>query len=198
MVVATALEAGAEVLCLLDDDPRKWGTTILGVPICGPVASYSRFIEEKEVKFILALGDNELRKRLMGYVKGVTWATLVHPDAYVHSSVSIGEGTVIFAGALIQPFAEIGQHVIVNTGVIVEHDCRVGNWAHLASGACLAGGVEVGEGALLGARGVVIPGKRIGRWSVVGAGSVVVRDIPDFSLAYGVPARVHKIMAKEE
>ena len=198
VVVATALEAGVEVLCLLDDDSKKWGTSVLGVPICGPIASLSRFLGEKEVHFVLALGDNKLRRKLMSHINGVTWATLVHPKAYVHPSVSIGQGTVIFAGALIQPSAEIGQHVIVNTGAIVEHDCRVGSWAHIASGARLAGEVEVGEGTLLGAGGVVIPGKRIGRWSVVGAGSVVTRDIPDFSLAYGVPAKVQRTLAAGE
>jgi sugar O-acyltransferase (sialic acid O-acetyltransferase NeuD family) len=197
VVVATALEAGVEVLCLLDDDSKKWGTSVLGVPICGPIASLSRFFGEKEVHFVLALGDNKLRRK-MSHINGVKWATLVHPKAYVHPSVSIGQGTVIFAGVLIQPSAEIGQHVIVNTGAIVEHDCRVGSWAHIASGARLAGGVEVGEGTLLGAGGVVIPGKRIGRWSVVGAGSVVTRDIPDFSLAYGVPAKVQRTLAAGE
>jgi sugar O-acyltransferase (sialic acid O-acetyltransferase NeuD family) len=197
-VVATALEAGVEVLCLLDDDPKKWGTSVLGVPVYGPIASFSSFFGEKEIHFVLALGDNKLRRKLMSHINGVTWATLVHPKAYVHPSVSIGQGTVIFEGVLIKPSTEIGQHVIVNTGAIVGHDCRVGDWAHLAPGATLTGEVEVGEGTLLGARGVVIPGKRIGRWSVVGAGSVVTRDIPDFSLAYGVPAKVQRTLAAGE
>lgn len=50
--------------------------------------------------------------------------------------------------------------------------------------------VTVGAGAWLGHHSVVLPGVTVGRNAVVGAGSVVTRDVPDFSVAVGVPARV--------
>jgi len=50
--------------------------------------------------------------------------------------------------------------------------------------------VEIGSGSWLGAGVAVLPGVRIGRHAVVGAGSVVTRDVPDFAIAAGVPARV--------
>lgn len=196
VVLATALEVGAEVLALLDDDPAKWGASLLGVPVAGPVSLFERFVQE-DARFVLAIGENRLRRRLTVLLDGVRWATLVHPRAYVHATASLGEGTVVFAGAVVQPSARIGRHAIVNTGVVVEHDCQVGDWVHLASGVRLAGGVEIAEGAFLGAGVVVIPGKRVGRWSTVGAGGVVVRDVPDFSLAYGVPAKVQRRLQEE-
>jgi UDP-2-acetamido-3-amino-2,3-dideoxy-glucuronate N-acetyltransferase len=52
-----------------------------------------------------------------------------------------------------------------------------------------AQGVVVREGASLGARAVVVAGCVIGRWALVAAGAVVTRDVPDFALAAGVPAR---------
>jgi acetyltransferase EpsM len=57
----------------------------------------------------------------------------------------------------------------------------------------LCGTVKVGEGTLIGARAIVIPGKKIGKWVTIGAGSVVVKDIPDYAVAVGNPARVIKI-----
>ena len=45
------------------------------------------------------------------------------------------------------------------------------------------------EGAAIGARAVVVAGVTIGRWAVVGAGSVVTRDVPEFALVVGTPAR---------
>lgn len=196
VVVATALEAGVDVVAILDDAPAKWGSNLLGVPVLGPVVSFGKFCREG-FRFVLAVGENRLRKKLSFLMAGVAWATLVHPKAYVHSTATLGEGTVVFAGAVVQPSAQIGRHAIVNTGAVVEHDCRVGDWAHLASGVRLAGGVEVEEGAFLGAGAVVIPGKRVGKWSIVGAGGVVVRDIPDLSLASGVPARVERSLQEE-
>lgn len=191
VAVATALEAGMEVVAVLDDAPTKWGSSLLGAPVLGPVSTFERFLQE-EVRFVLAIGENRVRQKLASLMAGVDWATLVHPRAYVHATASLGEGTVVFAGAIVQPMVQVGRHVIVNTSAVVEHDCRIGDWVHLASGTRLAGSVEVGEGAFVGAGAVVIPGKRLGRWSIVGAGAVVVRDIPDFSLAYGVPAEVRR------
>ncbi len=50
--------------------------------------------------------------------------------------------------------------------------------------------VQVGDGADLGARCVLLPGVRIGRGAQVGAGAVVSRDVPDFAVVAGVPARL--------
>ena len=45
------------------------------------------------------------------------------------------------------------------------------------------------EGAWLGARAVVVAGHSVGRWALVAAGAVVTRDVPDFALVAGTPAR---------
>jgi carbonic anhydrase/acetyltransferase-like protein (isoleucine patch superfamily) len=50
-------------------------------------------------------------------------------------------------------------------------------------------GVTVGDGASIGARAVCIAPVSIGRWALVGAGSVVVKDVADFALVVGNPAR---------
>jgi acetyltransferase-like isoleucine patch superfamily enzyme len=52
-------------------------------------------------------------------------------------------------------------------------------------------GVVVGEGAAIGARAVCVAPVTIGRWALVAAGAVVVKDVPDFALVVGVPARQH-------
>lgn len=46
------------------------------------------------------------------------------------------------------------------------------------------------EGATLGANCTVVCGHTVGKWALIGAGAVVADDIPDFAIAYGVPARV--------
>ena len=53
--------------------------------------------------------------------------------------------------------------------------------------------VVIGDGSWLGHGSVVLPGVTIGRHVVIGANSVVTKDIPDFSVAVGVPARVVRI-----
>jgi acetyltransferase-like isoleucine patch superfamily enzyme len=50
-------------------------------------------------------------------------------------------------------------------------------------------GVTVRTGASIGARAVCVAPVTIGRWAMVAAGAVVTRDVPDFALVAGVPAR---------
>ncbi|MBN1887084.1 MAG: N-acetyltransferase [Thermoflexales bacterium] len=49
----------------------------------------------------------------------------------------------------------------------------------------------VRSGASIGAHATIVCGVTIGRWAMVGAGAVVTRDVPDYGLVYGNPARLH-------
>jgi acetyltransferase-like isoleucine patch superfamily enzyme len=50
-------------------------------------------------------------------------------------------------------------------------------------------GVTVCEGASLGAHSVCVAPVVVGRWAMVAAGAIVVKDVPDFALVAGTPAR---------
>jgi len=52
--------------------------------------------------------------------------------------------------------------------------------------------VEIGDGSFVGYGAVILPNVRIGKYAIIGANSVVVRDVPDYSVAAGVPARIIK------
>jgi len=185
VLLATLQAAGREVLEVLDDDQARWGTSLLGCPISGPIDGNTLAPGHPA---ILGIGDNRVRQRLAGL--DLSWPQVVHPDATVHSSVLVGDGSVVFAGAVIQPEVTLGRHVIVNTGATVDHDCRLGDFAHIAPGCHLAGQVRVDEGALLGIGAAVVPGVSIGAWATVGAGAVVLHDVAAGSVVAGAPARV--------
>jgi acetyltransferase-like isoleucine patch superfamily enzyme len=54
----------------------------------------------------------------------------------------------------------------------------------------------VKEGASVGANAVIVCGVVIGGWAMIGAGSVVTKDVPEFGLVYGNPARLHGFVCK--
>ena len=56
--------------------------------------------------------------------------------------------------------------------------------------------VLIREGAWIGAGATILPGVCVGRHAVVGAGSVVTKDVPDYAVAVGNPARVIKTLDK--
>jgi sugar O-acyltransferase (sialic acid O-acetyltransferase NeuD family) len=185
VVIASIEAAGDVVLHVLDDDPSRWGTTLLGRPVMGPV---SQELVPRDAHAVLAIGAGRVRSALAAKLS-VRWGTVVHPSAVVHSSVVLGEGTVVFAGAVIQPDTTVGPHVIINTSASVDHDGNLGAYVHIAPGVHLAGQVTVGEGTLVGVGSAVIPQITIGAWSTVGAGSAVVHDVADGVTVAGRPAR---------
>jgi UDP-perosamine 4-acetyltransferase len=190
VVIDTLRAAGDfEVAGVLDDDPGRHGRSIVDVPIVGDTSleSLARHGVERAV---LAIGSNRVRAAIAARLDGrVAWMSVIHPQAYVALGVVLGEGIVVFAGAIVQPDAVLGCHTILNTGCSVDHDCVLGGFTHIAPGARLAGGVRVGDGSLIGLGAILLPGRAVGEWATVGAGSVVVRDVPDEAVVMGNPAR---------
>lgn len=184
--MSTLHAAGLRVRGIFDDDVAKLGLDILGAKVIGRTDDA---LTQKTGSFVLAVGSNEIRKKLAIHLAGLEWVNAIHPWSSIHSTARLGAGTVVCAGAVVQPGVTIGDHCIVNTGATVDHDCKVGDYAHLAPGVHLAGCVKINDGAFLGISACAIPGVRIGEWARVAAGSVVTKDILPFAVVAGVPAR---------
>ena len=132
----------------------------------------------------------EVRDRTAGL--GLSFPEIVSPDATVARDVKVGEGTVVFDGAVVNPGTEIGEFAVLNTGCRVDHDCRVGDFVHIAPGATVCGGVTVGDNSMIGAGATVINCRTIGEDCFIGAGAVVVDDCREAGTYLGFPARRKK------
>jgi sugar O-acyltransferase (sialic acid O-acetyltransferase NeuD family) len=184
VVIAALQEAGRVVRAAFDDN-RQRGSSILGVPVIGPLDEAMGF---RGCEAVVAIGDNEIRRAIVARLP-MEWISVVHPRAVVHSSVHVGPGTVVCAGAVIQPDAKVGLHAILNTASTVDHDCHIRDFAHVAPGTHLGGNVTVGEGAFLGIGVTVLPNLTVGDLAIVGGGAVVVRSVDAGETVAGVPAR---------
>ncbi|MGW3910070.1 acyltransferase [Streptomyces sp. NPDC005070] len=113
--------------------------------------------------------------------------------AYVGSGVRMGDNCKLQNYALVYEPAELGDGVFIGPAVVLTNDHnprsvdpegkqkRGGDWE--------AVGVKIADGASIGARAVCVAPISIGRWAMVAAGAVVTKDVPDFALVVGVPAR---------
>jgi sugar O-acyltransferase (sialic acid O-acetyltransferase NeuD family) len=178
-----------QICCFAVDREFESGIDIQGVPIIdmGELPDHLRLAH-----FVVAVGSSVLRTRLAARITEASlgrFATLIHPHAQVGPRVSIGEGSVVFPGAILTTDILLGSHVHINVAGTVSHDCRLGDYSTLGPHACCCGGVALEDGVELGAGAVVLPRVRIGQRTVVGAGAVVTKDLSNEVVAVGVPAR---------
>ena len=186
VVISTLRAARFGIRAILDDNLQINGGEVLGIPVAGPL---SLLEEMKFCRAVIAIGNNRARREIAERFRHVEWVTAVHPQTTIDPTVTLGAGTVIFAGTVIQPCTRIGRHVIVNTGATIDHDCFIGDYAHVAPGCHLAGNVTLGEGVLIGIAGAALPKTTVGAWTVVGAGGIVTTDLPPHIIATGIPAK---------
>ncbi|TAE45513.1 MAG: acetyltransferase [Cytophagales bacterium] len=144
-----------------------------------------------EQSLVIAIGNNQIRKEVSQKITHQI-GKAIHSHSCISPSAHTEEGLMIFPFAVLQAHTHICKHVILNTHAVIEHDCNIGNFVHIAPNSVLGGGVSVGEGTLIGMSATILPNISIGKWCVIGAGAVVTQNIPDFCVAYGVPAKIKK------
>jgi UDP-2-acetamido-3-amino-2,3-dideoxy-glucuronate N-acetyltransferase len=113
--------------------------------------------------------------------------------AYIGSGVHVGDNCKVQNYALVYEPATLADGVFVGPAAVFTNDHfprAISPDGELKSADDWhAVGVTVARGASIGAHAVCIAPLAIGRWAMVAAGAVVTRNVPDFALVAGVPAR---------
>jgi acetyltransferase-like isoleucine patch superfamily enzyme len=132
-----------------------------------------------------------------------------------HSQVraaKIGENCIIGKGVYVDAEVSLGSNVKVQNYVSIYHGVTLEDGVFVGPHVCFTNDLQprainpdrtlksatdwaisetlVRTGASLGANSTIRCGITIGKWAMVGSGSVVTRDVPDYGLAYGNPARL--------
>jgi UDP-2-acetamido-3-amino-2,3-dideoxy-glucuronate N-acetyltransferase len=120
--------------------------------------------------------------------------------AKIGRDCSIGQNVLVASGVTIGSNVKIQNNVSLYTGVVIEDDVFLGpsmvftNVINPRSHVSRKHEYQptlVRRGASIGANATMVCGVTLGRYCFVGAGAVVTRDVPDYGLVYGSPARLH-------
>lgn len=151
---------------------------------------------------IIAIGDNYTRMKLAKAINdqhtNFKFITAIHPQAIIGKNVQIDEGTCVMAGAIINADACIGKHCIINTKSSVGHDCLIKCYNSIAPGATLGGNVHIDKCSSVSINATVIENISIGKHTVIGAAALVNKNIGNFKVAYGIPAKIIKERNKSD
>ena len=119
--------------------------------------------------------------------------------AVIGSNCNIGQNVVISPNVVLGNNVRIQNNVSVYTGVVCEDDVFLGpscvftnviNPRSFISRKDEFRKTILGKGCSIGANSTIVCGHKIGKYALIGAGSVVTKDVPDYALVKGNPARI--------
>lgn len=179
------------VLGFIDNNPSKHGSDFHGYPVFGGSERVSE-LAAQGAKFVnLITGSTVARYEVTrdAIARGAVLANFIHPSIDL-TMTNLGVGLYIQESVVIQAEVEVGDNASIHIGTMIGHESRIGHSAFVAHAVSISGSCEIGDGTFIGTNATILPRVRVGKWSIVGAGSVVTKDVPDYSVVAGNPARV--------
>ena len=202
---------GGVIAACIEDNRRRFGdlewevagfvndyeTQVCGYPVLGGTDDVGKLLENPEYHFmwcIHMIGRNILTEKTFRRVNipRERFATIVHKTAFVADSAILEPGAFVMSNCYVGAQARIGQCSLMMANSLVGHNTTVGPLCHFSVGSITSSYITIGlcSDVTLGAK--VIEKVKIGNFAVAGAGSLVTRDIPDYEIHVGTPARFMK------
>jgi UDP-2-acetamido-3-amino-2,3-dideoxy-glucuronate N-acetyltransferase len=122
----------------------------------------------------------------------------IMPGCKIGERCNIGQNVVVSPGVVLGRNVKIQNNVSIYTGVVCEDDVFLGPSMVFTNVINPRSAVNrrdqyvetvVGRGASIGANATIVCGHNIGKFAFIGAGAVVTREVPDYALVIGNPAR---------
>lgn len=172
-------------------------TEVNGYPVVGKLSDLPSLIKETDYYFLWAIhlvGRNVLTEKMFrqAAIPDERLATVVHKSAFVASSAILEPGVFVMYNSYIGPFARIGKCSLIMANCSIGHNIIMGPLCHCSVGSIMTGYSELGLCSDLAIGASILAYVKVGKFAMVGANSLATRNIPDFEIHIGSPAKFLK------
>ena len=149
------------------------------------------YFKTTDNRFLIAVGDNLWRHYLSAKFEKIGGIN----KTYISKEARVGNYNQISPkGVMILADAHITNDLVIGEGVIFYLRAGIGHYSHLhpyclISGGCNTSSVNIGAYATVGINVGIKPSLEIGKFSVLGTGAVIVKDVEEYAIMVGNPAK---------
>lgn len=170
---------------------------VIGYPVLGNLDSIPELLENTEYYFIWAIhlvGRNVLTEKLFrkANIPQDRLATIIHKSAFVAENAILEPGVFVMSSCYIGSMAHIGSCTLVMANSMLTHNIKTGPLCHCSVGSIMTGYSQMGLCADLAVGSTLLAYVKVGNYAMAGAASLVTKDIPDYEIHVGVPAKFLK------
>jgi sugar O-acyltransferase (sialic acid O-acetyltransferase NeuD family) len=181
------------VLGYVDDTKELRGAIVNDLHVLG---GYDWLKENGGNVAVCIVDVPKIKRQLVAKIReipNINFPLIIGPHCIVASNIEWGEGCIVsLAFNWISPNVKIGDFVFINCTSRIGHDVIIGDYTTVFSGLDIGGATQIGNDCVIGSGVTINPHIKIGNGSVIGGGSVVTKNIPEYVVAAGVPAKVIK------
>ena len=166
------------------------------VPVIGNSKDIHKFIQGNNVYVILAYKTMKKEKEMWQQYLNLNiprekFINIIHPTAIIpRDHCQIGKGILMAANSQLSADTIISDNCILFGNVFIGHDTMLERYVTVANNASIGAEVQIGKAVHIGSNCTIRQGVKIGDYSLVGMGSLVLHDVPENTMAIGVPVKI--------
>jgi sugar O-acyltransferase (sialic acid O-acetyltransferase NeuD family) len=176
-----------EVACQIDQEVTFFVDNEYANDIAKPISEFN----PKEYLMMVAVADSHDRKAIVDKLpKETKYFTFIHPTVQImDDNIEVGEGSFIGANSILTTNIKLGKHALLNRGNHIGHDCFIGDYFSAMPNAVVGGNVWIDNKVYLGSCSNIREKIKITSNITIGMNAAVVKNLTEFGIYVGVPAK---------
>ncbi|MBK1694454.1 hypothetical protein CKO09_06830 [Chromatium weissei] len=175
-----------QAIGILDNNPKLFNTTLMGVPVIGGFDLAIQLWQEKKFDTLISTVVKDIADRVSIFERftqiGIPFTNIIAANANVRRDCRMGTGNLIVHGSYIATGVTLGNNNFLAAGTYIEHHSIIGSHCTFGPRTSLSGRVKVADRVKFGTHVAVEPFIEIGTESVIASGVVLTSHIPSYSI----------------